>query len=182
MKPPKAGKTSTGRGKRPKPPAARPVTGEAFHVPGARIYAGELGPGIAKRAALMARVVYDAVHENRAHPPGDARRGHGRERATWVFSEEPGLAEGLFRTGLELVIDARLDPGAAIGLHTQGETEEAYSLLEGELRMTTVLRDGLEVTHTLRAGDAHAVRTGEAHFGRAGKRGCRFIAIATRRR
>jgi hypothetical protein len=63
----------------------------------------------------MARVVYTAVHENRAFPTGDDRRGHGRDHATWVFSEEPGLEEGLFRGGLELMIDARLEPGAAIG-------------------------------------------------------------------
>jgi quercetin dioxygenase-like cupin family protein len=160
----------------------REVPGDTFHVPGARVYAGHLGPAIHKSAADMAHVAYAAVHENRDFPPGDDRRGHGREHATWVFSEEPGLAEGLFRTGLELVIDARLEPGAAIGLHRHAETEEVYYLLEGELLMTTVLPGGQEVAQALRAGDAHGVRLGEEHFGRAGPAGCRFIAIATRRR
>jgi quercetin dioxygenase-like cupin family protein len=162
--------------------AHQEVPGDRFHVPGARVYDGEVGEAIHKRAERMARVVYTAVHENRDHPAGSDRRGHGRDHATWIFSEEPGLAEGLFGTGLELVIDARLEPGAAIGLHTHAETEEVYYLLEGELTMTTVLFDGREVAATLRPGDAHGVRLGEAHFGRAGQGGCRFMAIATRRR
>jgi quercetin dioxygenase-like cupin family protein len=160
---------------------ANEIPGERFHVPGARVYDGEVGEAVVKRGEWMARVVYDAVHENRAYPPGDDRRGHGREHATWVFSEEPGLEEGLFGAGLELVIDARLEPDAAIGLHTHARTEEVYYLLEGELTMTTVLFDGREVQATLRAGDAHGVRLGEAHFGRAGPGGCRFLAVATRR-
>jgi len=164
------------------PPQPQIPTGEQFHVPGASVYAEPLGPAIHKRSEAMARVVYTAVHENRAFPTGDDRRGHGRDHATWVFSEEPGLAEGLFQGGLELMIDARLEPGAAIGLHRHLVTEEVYYLLEGQLSMTTVLADGREVTATLRPGDAHGIRLGEAHWGRAGPEGCRFLAVGFRPR
>lgn len=165
-------------------PPLRPTipTGDEFHVPGARVYAGPLGPAIHKRAEAMARVVYNAVHENRAFDEGDDRRGHGRDHATWVFSEEPGLEEGLFQGGLELMIDARLEPGAAIGLHRHVVTEEVYYVLEGQLSMTTVLADGQEFRATLRSGDAHGVRLGEAHYGRAGAEGCRFLAVGFRSR
>ncbi len=158
------------------------LSGEQFHVPGARVYAAPIGPAIHKRAAAMARVVYTAVHENRAYPEGDDRRGHGRDHASWIFSEEAGLEEGLFHGGLELMIDARLEPGASIGLHRHTSTEEVYYLLEGELSMTTVLADGREVAATLTPGDAHGIRLGEGHWGRAGPAGCRFLAVAFRRR
>jgi len=164
------------------PPQPQIPTGEQFHVPGASVYAEPLGPAIHKRSEAMARVVYTAVHENRAFPAGDDRRGHGRDHATWVFSEEAGLEENLFHGGLELMIDARLEPGAAIGLHRHAATEEVYYLLEGQLTMTTMLADGREVTATLRPGDAHGVRLGEAHWGRAGAEGCRFLAVGFRPR
>jgi quercetin dioxygenase-like cupin family protein len=166
---------------RPPPRPAIP-TGEQFHVPGARVYGEALGAAINKRSGAMARVVYTAVHENRAFPEGEERRGRGRDHATWVFSEEPGLEEGLVHSGLELMIDARLEPGAAIGLHRHTGTEEIYYLLEGQLTMTTVLADGREVTATLLPGDAHGVRLGESHWGRAGAEGCRFLAVGFRKR
>jgi len=155
---------------------------EQFHVPGGRVYEGEIGEVIYKRSAAMARVLYTTPHENTAFPEGDDRRGRGRDFATWVFSEEPGLAEGLFCCGLELIIDARLEPDASVGLHMHRETEEVYYLLEGALTMTTVMRNGGERTLSLGPGDAHGVRLGESHYGRAGARGCRFIAVAFRRR
>ena len=164
-----------------RPPPDVP-TGEQFHVPGARVHSEPVGPAIHKRAEAMARVVYTAVHENRAFPLGDDRRAHGRDHATWVFSEEPGLEENLFQGGLELMIDARLEPGAAIGQHRHASTEEVYYVLEGQLTMTTVIADGQEVSAVLRPGDASGVRLGESHWGRAGPQGCRFLAVAFRKR
>ena len=52
------------------PPRPTIPTGDEFHVPGARVYAAPLGPAIHKRAEAMARVVYNAVHENRAFDEG----------------------------------------------------------------------------------------------------------------
>src|SRR5437660_8954516 len=99
------------------------------------------------------RVVLDLAPQENAAESGD-RRGHGKDFAKWIFSEEPGLEERLFSTRFELAIDARLEPGAAIGLHFHDRTEEIYYLLEGELRMTTVDREGRESAATLHAGDA----------------------------
>lgn len=79
----------------PPPPRPSIPTGEQFHVPGARVYAEPLGPAIHKRSEAMARVVYTAVHENRAFPgattgvatgrtmrPGCSQRSRGSRRAS----------------------------------------------------------------------------------------------------
>src|SRR5206468_5520100 len=94
---------------------SRFVPGDVFHTAVRKVYDGALEWAVNKRDALMARVLYVAPHENLAET-GD-RRGHGKDFAKWIFSEEPGLEEGLFSTRFELAIDARLEPGAAIGLH-----------------------------------------------------------------
>jgi mannose-6-phosphate isomerase-like protein (cupin superfamily) len=154
------------------------IPGDLFHQSVRKVYDGDLEWAVNKVDGRMARVLYLAPHENQAES-GD-RRGHGRDYAKWIFSEEPGLEEHLFSTRFELAIDARLEPGAAIGLHFHDRTEEIYYLLEGELRMTTVERSGRESTATLRAGDAHLVRLGQGHFGVAGAGGARFVAFAVR--
>lgn len=155
------------------------VPGPQFHDGRHTVYSGELGWAVNKQREQMARVVYEPVHENLACE--GERRGHGRDYATWVFSEEPGLAEGLFSTPFELMIDARLEPNASIGLHRHDRTEEVYYMLEGSLRVTTVAPDGREASADLRAGDAHLVRLGQSHFATAGADGARFLAIAVRR-
>src|SRR5262245_9260660 len=106
----------------------------------------------------MAKVLYVAPHENKAER--GPKRGAGNDWAKWVFAEEPGIAEGIFSAPLELIIDARLEAGACIGLHTHERTEEVYYLLEGSLTMTTVGADGRELTAELAPGDAHAVKLG----------------------
>jgi mannose-6-phosphate isomerase-like protein (cupin superfamily) len=156
----------------------RYLPGDLFHSEVRKVYCGELDWAVNKRSELMARVLYVAPHQNLAEA-GD-RRGHGKDFATWIFSEEPGLEERLFSTRFELAIDARLEPGAAIGLHFHDRTEEIYYLLAGQLEMTTVERGGRESTATLRAGDAHLVRLGQGHTGVAGPEGARFIAFAVR--
>ena len=155
-----------------------PIPGSVFHESVRKVYAGELGWAVNKRSEEMARVLYECPHENLAEE-GD-RRGHGKDLAKWIFSEEPGLQEGLFKTRFELAIDARLEPGAAIGLHFHDRTEEIYYLLEGELAMRTVERDGREALAVLRPGDAHLVKLGQGHWGVAGPAGARFVAFAIR--
>lgn len=154
------------------------VAGDAFHSSDAPIYRGALEWAVNKSNAGMAKVVYDAVHRNDSEQ-GD-RAGHGRDYATWIFSEEAPKSEGLFESDFELMIDARLEPDAAIGLHRHSETEEVYDVLEGELTMTTVAPDGREATQTLRVGDAHFVRRGQGHCGKSGPTAARFIAVAKR--
>jgi len=165
----------------PSPPDVDPtryLDGQQFHREVQRVYGAPLGWAVNKRAEHMAKVLYRAPHFNAAEQ--GVRQGAGNDWATWVFSEEPGLEEHLFTAPLELIIDARLEAGASIGLHWHQETEEVYTLLEGELTMTTVASDGREATSTLRAGDAHAVRLGQGHFGVAGPAGARFLAVAVR--
>ncbi|HKA87175.1 MAG TPA: cupin domain-containing protein [Haliangiales bacterium] len=151
---------------------------ETFHREIRRVYAGPLSWAVNKERGRMAKVLYRAPHENAAET--GARRGAGNDWARWIFAEEPGIAEGIFRAPLELVIDARLEPGACIGLHWHRETEEVYYLLEGTLTMTTVAEDGREETRAMAAGDAHAVTLGQGHFGVAGEEGARFVAISVR--
>ena len=154
------------------------IPGDVFHGQLRKVYLGELDWAVNKKGGLMAHVLYVAPHENIAER-GD-RRGRGKDFAKWIFSEEPGLEERLFSTRFELAIDARLEPGAAIGLHFHERTEEIYYLLEGELSMTTVERGGREFTAILQPGDAHLVKLGQGHFGAAGAQGARFVAFAVR--
>jgi quercetin dioxygenase-like cupin family protein len=154
------------------------VPGERFHAEGRPFYAGALDWAVNKDAGGMARVAYDPSHPNPEWT--GPRAGHGRNLATWVFSERDTDGEGVFTTPLKLVIDSRLDPGAAIGLHPHTHDEELYYLLEGSLQVTTVAADGQEATAELGPGDAHAVRLGQAHYAIAGPLGARFIVVAVK--
>jgi mannose-6-phosphate isomerase-like protein (cupin superfamily) len=142
------------------------------------VYFGPIQWAVNKKRKFMAQVVYEPAHENLAHQ--DDRKGSGKDFATWIFSEEDGLKENLFTTALELMIDARLEPNASIGLHSHPRTEEIYYILEGSIRMTTIGPNGEEMTEELFAGDAHMVRLGQSHFGTAGLKGTRFIVVAIR--
>lgn len=152
------------------------IPGDEFHASDAPVYRGPVGWAVNKRADRMARVVYEAPHENRAEV--GARRGHGKDYAVWVFSEEGDKAERLLETPLELMIDATFEAGAAVGLHRHEHTEEIYYLISGSITMTTVSASGEEHTETLRAGDAHLVKIGQSHFGIAGPEGARCIVVA----
>ena len=154
--------------------------GRAFHGGEGKIYDGPLGWAVNKRSECMAHVVYEPAHENPSEQ--GLLRGAGKDFATWVFCEERGKAEGLLQSGIELVIDARLEPGAAVGMHVHAETEELYYLLEGALEMTTRAPDGREHEEALRPGDAHLVKRGQSHGGVAGPQGARFLVVAARPR
>jgi quercetin dioxygenase-like cupin family protein len=154
------------------------VPGDDFHKPGARIYGGALGTAVNKKAEHMARVVYEPAHPNLAAE--GMWRGAGRDFATWVFTEEPGLNERLLESGLELLMDVTLEPGASVGYHVHRRTEEIYYLLAGSLTVATVAADGSVHTETLQTGDAHLVRRGQGHSCEAGAEGCRFITVAGR--
>ncbi len=155
------------------------VSGEKFHTEINNVYSGALDWAVNKEHSKMAKVLYIAPHENKDF--NDIRRGKGKDFATWVFSEEKGIKENIFSTGFELMIDAKLEPDACIGLHFHNETEEIYYILEGSIKMTTVSPENKESTKELFAGDAHAVKLGQGHYGIAGKEGVRFIAVAMRK-
>lgn len=155
------------------------VAAEGFHQDKAPIYNGELGWAVNKKAAQMAKVHYQAPNFNAAED--GLKQGSGDEYATWVFSEEHAQAEGLFQSGLELMMDVQLEPAANIGLHWHDYTEEVFYVLKGSLTVTTVTRDGEEHSENLKVGDAHMVRLGQGHYAVAGRYGARFIAVATRK-
>jgi quercetin dioxygenase-like cupin family protein len=154
------------------------VPGGDFHVPGASIYRGTLGTAVNKKAADMAKVVYEPAHLNTSAE--GMWRGAGRDFATWIFTEEQGLNERLLESGLELLMDVTLEPGASVGYHVHRGTEEIYYLLAGSLTVATVATDGRVHTETLQTGDAHLVRRGQGHSCEAGAEGCRFITVAGR--
>jgi mannose-6-phosphate isomerase-like protein (cupin superfamily) len=155
------------------------IPGDVFHTQPLPVYTGEHGFAVNKKAEHMAKVLYEAPHFN-AEETG-LRRGAGRDFATWIFSEEGEKAERLFSSPFELMMDVRLEPFTAIGLHHHEHTEEVYYVLEGRLRMTTVDPRHGEHTVVLEAGDAHLVKFGQGHYGQALETGARFIAVAMRR-
>jgi mannose-6-phosphate isomerase-like protein (cupin superfamily) len=154
------------------------IDGNQFHSEIRRVYFGSYGWAVNKKIEDMAHVVYEPAHENALFD--DNRRGNGKDFATWIFSEEPGLEENLFESDFELMIDASLEPNASIGLHSHHNTEEIYYVIEGKIHMTTLDRDGKEFLQELFSGDAHFVRRGQSHYGIAGPEGVRFIAVAMR--
>jgi quercetin dioxygenase-like cupin family protein len=154
------------------------IPGEKFHSEVKKVYTGKYHWAVNKKHSEMARVLYEPAHENNRFD--DERRGSGKDFATWVFSEERDTRENIFTTGLELFIDATLEPQAAIGLHTHDETEEIYYILAGSIKMTTIGVDGQQHSEELTAGDAHMIKKGQAHYGTAGAQGVRFITVALR--
>lgn len=155
-----------------------PVPGEQFHSQALPYYSRRLGWAVTKRAEHMARVVYAPNHPNSAET--GARAGRGRTVARWVLCGRPHDGEGIVAAPLDLVIDAWLEPDAAIGLHRHLDTEEIYYLLEGGLTVTTRAPDGREHTTDLRPGDAHVLVLGQAHSCLAGSAGARLLTIAVR--
>lgn len=155
------------------------IPGNEFHTRVRRVYSGTYGWAVNKKHAQMAKVLYEPAHEN-LDCEDPAARGQGKDFATWIFSEEPGLEEGIFSSSFELMIDAELEPHASVGLHVHSRTEEIYYILSGSIIMTTVGSDGRTHTEELVAGDAHVVKIGQGHYGTAGGQGVRFLAIAVR--
>src|SRR5262245_48667649 len=91
------------------------IPAATFHGKVRKVYFGTYEWAVNKKNEQMAHVLYESVHENTQYQ--DERRGRGKDYAVWIFSEEEGLKEGIFSSGLELIIDATLEPGACIGLH-----------------------------------------------------------------
>jgi quercetin dioxygenase-like cupin family protein len=150
----------------------------SFHRRQGPAYRGRLREAVFKRRRHMAHVHYDATHHNPDRK--GARAGRGSNRSVWLFAEEGELAEGLFESPLELMIDTRLEPGAAIGEHRHADSEEIYYLLEGTLKITVLKADGRRASARLAPGDAHLVRRGQSHWAVAGADGARLIVVALR--
>jgi quercetin dioxygenase-like cupin family protein len=140
---------------------------------------GELDWAVVKESRKIPTVVYKAPHKNSQY--SDERAGRGLDYAKWVLNEEPGWAEGLAESPLELFIDAYLEPNASVGEHFHSRTEELYYILEGSMELTVVREDGQQRHYTLCKGDAHLLKVGQGHFAVAGKQGVRFITVGVRK-
>lgn len=155
------------------------INGDQFHSTIKKVYEGEINQkAINKKDENMALVVYEPIHENNDF--ADIRKGNGKGYSKWVFAEEKGIEENIFTSNLELMIDTRLEPNAAIGLHKHTITEEVYYILEGSITMTTLNEDNSEFTETLNKGDAHVIKVSQSHYGQAGNQGVRFLTVAVK--
>lgn len=156
---------------------ATALDGGVFHQTDVAVYRGDASLAhVLKRRSLMAHVCYAPAHANASYH--DWRAGAGVSETVWIACEQGTKAEHIAQSGLEALIDTRLEPNASIGWHEHLDSEEYYLLVEGTL--TIIVRDEAAVEHTfqLDAGDCHRVGIGMAHAARAGEDGARIIVIA----
>ncbi len=83
---------------------------------------------------------------------GPSHNGVGEVRATWVYRAED------FETPLQFLIYTEVPPGTSVGLHTHGNDEEMYVILDGEGTMTV---NG--ETRVVKKGDAILNKPGWTH-------------------
>jgi quercetin dioxygenase-like cupin family protein len=140
---------------------------------------GEIDWAVVKESSKIPTVVYNAPHKNYQYT--DERGGRGLDYAKWVLNEEPGWAEGLAESPLELFIDAYLEPNASVGEHFHSRTEELYYILEGSMELTVLRENGQKRHYSLSKGDAHLLKVGQGHFAIAGNQGVRFITVGVRK-
>ncbi len=149
--------------------------GDEFHNSINKIYFGKYGFAVNKKSEDMALVEYSPIHENNEF--NGAKRGFGTTTSKWIFSEDNGTKEGISKTKFNLLIDFYIEPNGAMGLHFHDEKEEFYYIIDGEITITTVNKNGDEYTEKLTVGDAHFVGLGQGHYGVAGSKGVRIITV-----
>lgn len=133
-----------------------------------------------RQAAAHRIETYRPAHPAPHAPPG--QQGSGSLTGTWLACEEPGSAEGWLTSGIRLVMDSTLDPGAVIGRHEHPDTEELYVVLAGSLVVTAGEPGAEPQTGSLRAGDVHRIGPGGWHTAAAGPEGARIMVIAAEAR
>lgn len=149
------------------------MTEQEYHHSDAPTYV-EPTDGAHKLNAGMAKVAYTPSHANPNAP--QELQGAGTTTGTWVFNEEPGKAEGLLASNINLFMDTQMDPNASIGLHKHSTTEEIYYVLEGSL-LVDLFDDQGKREFELNPGDAHLIKPGQSHHVRAGEAGARIIVV-----
>lgn len=149
---------------------------DAYHNTDAPTY-DDVTDGSLKHNDSMAVVRYEPSHYNPQAPEG--KTGSGVTMGRWVFNEEPGKAEGLLQSNIELFMDSSLEPHASIGYHRHTETEEIYYLLSGTLSIELTDENSTRLLE-LKVGGAHLIKPGQSHYVQAGEEGARFIVVAAR--
>lgn len=156
------------------------LTEEEFHCGDIPVYIpqGKEKCSQFKMKEGIANVLYEPAHENVAAPKG--QEGSGKLIGKWMYNEQPDKQECLLKSSVELFMDSSLEPHASVGLHTHLDTEEIYYLLEGQLTIELIDKNGEGTTQIINPGDTHLIQPGESHFVEAGAQGARFIVVAAK--
>lgn len=159
---------------------SKTVTEEEFHSGDIPVYLAQGDENCArfKMKSGIANVLYAPAHENLAAPKGQA--GRGKLVGKWLYNEQPDKQEGVLKSSVELFMDSSLEPYASVGLHTHIDTEEIYYLLEGQLTIELIDKNGVGTKQIINPGDTHLIQPGESHFVEAGGLGARFIVVAAK--
>jgi len=156
------------------------VSEEEFHNGNIPVYTpqGDEKHARFKMQEGIANVVYVPAHENVAAPKG--LEGSGQLIGKWLYNEQPDKQERLLKSTIELFMDSTLAPYASVGLHKHIDTEEIYYLLEGQLTIDLIDKNGVGITQIINPGDTHLIQPGESHFVEAGAQGARFMVVAAK--
>ena len=156
------------------------LTEEAFHNGDTPVYSE---PGARLSSAFkvkegIANVLYAPAHSNPSAPIG--LQGEGELLGKWLYNEQPDKQEKRLKSSIELFMDSSLAPNASVGLHEHLDTEEIYYLLEGQLFIQLIDKDGVTIEQTITPGDTHLIQPGESHYVQAGADGARFIVVSAK--
>jgi len=159
---------------------AKILTEEQFHDGDIPVYIpqGDESSSRFKMKEGIANVMYAPAHENAEAPKG--QEGRGKLIGKWLYNEQPDKQEKLLQSSVELFMDSSLEANASVGLHTHLDTEEIYYLLEGQLSIELIAKNGEISKQIIKPGDTHLIQPGESHFVQAGEHGARFIVVAAK--
>lgn len=156
------------------------LTEQEFHDGDTPVYIeqGDENSSRFKMRKGIANVLYTPAHENIDAPQG--QEGNGKLIGKWLYNEQPDKQEKLLQSSVELFMDSSLEANASVGLHTHLDTEEIYYLLEGQLSIELIDKNGEISRQIIKPGDTHLIQPGESHFVQAGEQGARFIVVAAK--
>ncbi|MFT6985191.1 MAG: quercetin dioxygenase-like cupin family protein [Psychromonas sp.] len=156
------------------------LTEDEFHGGDIPVYTpqGEEKCSRFKMKSGIANVLYAPAHKNLDAPNG--QQGSGKLIGKWLYNEQPDKQERLLKSSVELFMDSSLEPYASVGLHSHIDTEEIYYLLEGQLTIDLIDKNGVATMQIITSGDTHLIQPGESHFVQAGAQGARFIVVAAK--
>lgn len=123
----------------------------------------EVSGVIFKRAANIKGVCYEPAEAAPEMP--EPWQGHGPAVVRWLFSEQPGTAEGLLAGAtFAFLHDLTLAPGATTGQKANPGIDKIYHVTSGQGMLYHRPTDGAPViARPLRPGDAVLVHGDELH-------------------